>query len=366
MEEFLYIFDKLNIEIEEKKSFFKKENIFTDENITNNLINKLEPTENNVVLFSIANSPEEQDANNIIREYLYKLEPVDRKINFFDFGNVKQEIVAKQLKQALYYFFSESNASAKYIILCPNRKLLGDIIGSLPKSSLNITDINHSFDLYNTIKELTKQGKIQFYNLAGNLQFFYNINVNQNELNVEILRLGEIRNQMERLEPYLRESDMVINSLNAVSAAHSPSSSNPSPNGLSAYDFSYISFLTGICSRPKHLIYTGISENEYDTNHLSAQLIAQSIWLYLNTFTLAKDENPTRDKESSFFETIIHSNTKYNIELVFYHSTLTDRWWLHIPSTDMIVAISKQDYLACRQGDIPERLIKIIEKYTKL
>jgi len=95
----------------------------------------------------------------------------------------------------------------------------------------------------------------------------------------------------------------------------------------------------------------------------SAKLIAQSIWLYLNTFLYAVEENPYNDSEH--IEKIIHINENdTDLDVTFYHSTYTDRWWFEIPNTKITIAISKDDYLAVQKGRIPDRIIKILKKFV--
>jgi hypothetical protein len=357
-------FDKINGLNLKNDSFYDPSNIHISDKFDIEPVLKNSSASKSVVfLFSISTSPEELFASNLVRKELYALENMKSKFLFFDLGNLNIE--KEKIQPALDYIFSEIqenyNFDYKFLILSPSRKIIPGIISGIPENKITVSDINAKYDLSEAIENFYLEGKISFYNLISNLQFYYNKEVTPEPHFTNIMRLGEIKaeNYIPYIEPLFRDSKLAIFSADAVSAAFAPASSLKSINGLSAYVFSTLSFVTSLCGNIRYNIYTSFADYHSDSLNLTGKLFAQSLWLYLNNFTSAIQESPIDNEED--FEKLIHFYTDLNIELTFYRSKHTKRYWFKIPQRNAAVAVSEKEYTEITKGKAPDRILKILK-----
>jgi hypothetical protein len=172
----------------------------------------------------------------------------------------------------------------------------------------------------------------------------------------EAYRLGNVRVNIEEMEPVLRDSNLLNFSLNAVKYADAPGSVIASPNGFTGDEACQLSFFAGHSNRINAF---GL----YDLNPLNdpasvtAKLGAQISWYFLEGMANCIVEEPDITHEN-FTKYIIHHNQTH-LDLSFYKSTLTNRWWMEIANVktqrNIVLSCSESDYeMACRQ-EIPER-----------
>ncbi len=346
-------------------SFYVPENIHTSDKFgITKALQEWNGKDKVVFLFSVSLSEQEQVSNTLIRKELYALENIKRPFLFFDLGDLK--ISKEKAESALTYIFSEVHenfeADYKFVVLAPSRKLIPPIATAIPEKDIIVSDVNIRFDLEKETKQLNNSGKILFYNLLPVLQFYYNKEVHGNSDYVNIIRLGEIKNDTFLAEPYFRESRLAVYSADAVSAVFAPGSDMKSPNGLDAYQFSTFSYLAAICHSIRYNVYTAYNHPSDDPANLTGKLLAQSLWLYLNTFTTAEEEDPKIMSETDDFEKFIHYYTDFDSELIFYKSKKTGRMWFYVPGQDFFVAISEKEYLNITKGLVPDRIFKILKK----
>ena len=126
--------------------------------------------------------------------------------------------------------------------------------------------------------------------------------------------------------------------------------------------------------------YAGISEKitsvgiyemdpERDRDGVTAQLAAQMIWCFLDGYRSRTNDLPWLDrKRFTRFRIPLRSNEQ---ELVFYKSTVSDRWWMDVPyraeqearfERHHLVPCSYADYqMACRE-EVPDRWWRTFQK----
>lgn len=171
----------------------------------------------------------------------------------------------------------------------------------------------------------------------------------------EAHRLGNITADLRTIEPAMRNADIISVDMSCVQTRDL---------GL---ERGYVNGLTNreICTVAR---YAGISSNvqicgifEIPATDMAAQLVAEMIWYFYEGFNFRTKELPLVNDENY---------TKYivpieDIQLEFFKSNLTDRWWLkpggdkyaqpqnHIPPG--LIPCLEQEYEAAVQGVIPER-----------
>jgi formiminoglutamase len=108
-------------------------------------------------------------------------------------------------------------------------------------------------------------------------------------------------------------------------------------------------------------------EHEKDTNGQTPHLLAQMIWYFVDGYLNRYMESPEESKDD--FLKFITSQRHSNMNIVFYKSTRTDRWWMEIPVGDNaanthIMPCSYNDYLAATREEIPDRWLQAVKKFS--
>lgn len=175
-------------------------------------------------------------------------------------------------------------------------------------------------------------------------------------------RLGEITADITLVEPILRNAHIVSLDARAIRASEIGMSDNFSPNGFTGREICAIARYAGISDK---VSVFGIYEIENTVQ--SSQLIAQIIWYFIEGITYRKTEVPHVDN-ADFIKFTVPTDLD---ELVFHKSTISNRWWVTVPSifsshtksnTPALLPCTEKDYLdACNQ-QIPERWFKAYKK----
>ncbi len=175
-------------------------------------------------------------------------------------------------------------------------------------------------------------------------------------------RLGEIISDMTLAEPVLRNAHLVSVDMRAVKASEMGVTAHFSPNGFDGREICAIARYAGISDK---VSVFGVYEME--NTSLSAQLVSQIIWYFIEGISFRVQELPSSNDED-FSKFTVPTDTE---ELVFYKSHVTERWWVVVPSilsshtktnTTALLPCTQQDYLdACNQI-IPERWLKAYKK----
>ncbi len=324
-----------------------------------------------VFLFSTAKTEEDKKAVDSVRTALYDLDKTNKEIAFFDVGNIHSNLLTHdKLASSLKYFFEElygiwDKENLRFLILLPDRALLPDFLASIPEKLFNITDINPHFDLSDTVKMLTARGNLLIYNLIGAMQFYFNYELHNSQYNEIFVRFGDVKEDLySYFEPVARESMVVINSLDSVASAFAKGSCLRSANGFDAYSFSALSHIEALSPAVRFNFYTSFCNLNTDDSGSSASVLAQSLWLYLNTFHKAVRENPLEKPTPDHIEIIHQLNTDIDFDLTFYHSTFTGRWWIQIPGSAFVFSISELEYNSLKKGIVPDRILKLIKNFS--
>jgi hypothetical protein len=96
---------------------------------------------------------------------------------------------------------------------------------------------------------------------------------------------------------------------------------------------------------------------EHDREHITAKLLAQMIWYFIDGVHVLKNESPLEELDQ-FMEyqiTFTDNNT------LFIKSKKTNRWWMKLPNGNFIPC-SHKDYITACNNEIPERWMREVER----
>ncbi|MDR3188629.1 MAG: hypothetical protein LBT94_05540 [Prevotellaceae bacterium] len=181
----------------------------------------------------------------------------------------------------------------------------------------------------------------------------------------ELVRLGAVRESIARVEPLLRDADVLCAGVNAVRQCDAPAAVDPSPNGLYAEEVCQLLRLAAFSDKLK-ACYLGNFNLANDSQRQTAKLVAQLIWHLADGFAYRVSDNPTDAKTCRKLQIEMGGKDQ---QLVFYQSKITDRWWMSVPadkpSNAHIVPCERTDYEKALRLEIPDRWLWFYKKFAR-
>ncbi|WKZ66224.1 MAG: formimidoylglutamase [Flavobacteriales bacterium] len=181
-------------------------------------------------------------------------------------------------------------------------------------------------------------------------------------------RLGELRSNIADAEPVLRNADTLSVDMSAIRRSDAPGTTRPGPNGFHGEEVCQLMRYAGVSEKITSL---GIYEldPERDEEQVTAQLAAQMVWCFLDGFRSRTNDLPWLDrKRFTRFRIPIRGHEQ---ELVFYKSSVSDRWWMDVPykaeqearfERHHLVPCSYSDYQAACREEVPDRWWRTFQK----
>lgn len=184
----------------------------------------------------------------------------------------------------------------------------------------------------------------------------------------DVHRLGEIRSSMADAEPVLRNADTISIDMTSIRRSDAPGTSRPGPNGFHGEEVCQLMRYAGVSEKVSSLAIYELDPDR-DVDGTTAQLAAQMIWCFLDGFRSRTNDLPWMDrKRFTKFRVPIKGHEQ---ELVFFKSTVSDRWWMDVPyraeqearfERHHLVPCSLTDYqLACKE-EVPDRWWRTFQK----
>lgn len=324
--------------------------------------------------------PESEFNPNKVREFLYKLTDF-KSLPVLDLGNlIKGKKLADTYSciQQIVEYLNEINIVTIFIggsqekaipiskgVKIRTQKPEISFVDACIDQAPNSVDFNSTS--YLKTKELSSENLIK--SLIGFQSYFVPgiVSDDLKQLGYNLFRLGVIRNNLNIVEPILRDTDFLSFDCSAIRQADSPQSLFKSPNGLYAEEACQLINIGGLSDKIKFLHILGIN-TEIDYPNQSTHLLAQLVWHFLLGLANRKGDYPVNSIKN--YKKIYLKNEKLNHDLVFYKNDENKRFWVEIPSEKEkqpeIFSCSEADYVAACNSEIPERIWKRISNSMKI
>jgi arginase family enzyme len=306
-----------------------------------------------------------------IREAFYQSYYWHKEIKIADLGNVIQGEKPADTYAALLAVITELNELGKEIIILGGshditlqqylvHKQKGEIIDMAVLDMLADVESNSNLKYENHLLETltTTPNYIRNFSLLGFQSYYVNPNVIEtlDQFGFDCLRVGKAREKMNEIEPILRMSSVCSIDINAIRFSDAPANRTGSPNGFYGDEMCKITRYAGMSKQLTSLGIYGY-QPKYDTDNITAKLIAQMLWYYIDGMLFAAHES-NLDNHDGYLDYNI-SFTDQNI--LFKKSKKTNRWWMQLPE-GKFVPCTYEDYLQACNNEIPERWIREVER----
>jgi len=333
------------------------------------------PEERNTINKGCAGAP------NLVRNKLYQLTKIESSKKIADLGNLKTghkiEDAYYALRDVCYHLISNNilpviiggSQDLTYGIFLAYKKL------KLPANLVTIDsrlDIGKSKQIFNSYSYLTKiifekNKYLQNYINIGHQGYFISKNNFQllKKLYFESIRIGQVRQSFQNIEPIIRDSNLVSLDISSVKQSEAPGHAFPTPNGFYNEEICQLARYSGISDKLKSF---GIFEinPDFDNNNQTTHLAAQIIWLFIDGYINRYNENP--ELKSNKIKKFIVNLNKFDRDIVFYKSILSNRWWIEIPTIEnkiektKTIACSYDDYIKACNNEMPDIYLKAFQK----
>lgn len=315
-------------------------------------------------------------APNEVRKYLYALSAKEKQ-NIIDLGNIKQGNTINDTYFALSTIVEQlvKNNIIPIIIGGSQDLTYANFLGYQNlEQTVNIVSVDSKFDVgdadqaVNASNYLSKiilhQPNYLFnYSNIGYQSYF----VSKDEITLldklyfDATRLGRVQNNIEVIEPIIRNADMLSVDVSCIRQSEAPANSNTSPNGFYGEQACQIARYAGFSDKLTSVGFYEVNPTVQD-NGQTAHLVAQMIWYFIDGFNNRKNDFPIGSRKNYI---------KYNVnildsehELVFFKSPKSDRWWMDVPypkhekikyARHLLVPCNYSDYQTACDNEIPDK-----------
>jgi len=310
------------------------------------------------------------NAADAVRKQLYQLYFWHKDISIADVGNIKCGAAIADTYAAIKTVVRELLQLNKTVIIIGgshDNTLAQYYAHKDLKKAIEATIIDATIDLksdssvrsQNFLMEMltSEPNMIKHYNHIGFQSYFVHPRMleTMDKLHFDCYRLGKAKEQIDEMEPVLRNSNMVSFDIAAIKYSDAPAS-DCSPNGFSGEEACTLSRYAGLSPNLSSLGIYGY-DTKKDINDLTALQIAQMIWYFIDGKSRSKQETELSERQN-FNE---YHTAFAEVDTIFIQSKKTGRWWMELPNKKLI-ACSYNDYLFASNNEIPERWLRAQER----
>ncbi len=302
-------------------------------------------------------------APELIRKQFYSLFYWHENVKIVDIGNIKQGATYNDTLAALQTVIAEFTDLGKTIIILGGSQdltLAQYNVCKQAKQQVEITGVDSIIDLDmespfrsdNFLMELftSEPNYTKHYNHIGFQSYLVHPGMLQtlDKLKFDFYRVGHVKEDLEEMEPTIRNSNIFTFDISAIANAFAPSN-KITPNGFNGEEACTLMQYAGMSTQMKSVGIYGYNPTN-DTHELTAKQISHMLWYFIDGRYRGIKETPFTNKE--------HYNEFHiafgEIETQFLQSKKTNRWWMQLPDKTYIPC-SYKDYKTACNNDIPER-----------
>lgn len=309
-------------------------------------------------------------APDIIRSEFYQLYYWHPDIRLADVGNIRQGASLADTYAALKTVIRELTGIGKTVVVLGGSHDLTlsqyytyadkkHIIEATCVDALIDLDIHSLQRSENFLMEMLtgEPNYIHHYNHIGFQSYYVHPHMleTMDKLRFDCFRLGSVKDNIEEMEPVIRNSHLFTFDISALANAFAPAN-RISPNGFTGEEACILMRYAGLSHNVNTVGIYGYMP-ERDREQLTAKQISHMLWYLIDGKSRGRREAALSDRD--FF--IEYRTAFAEVETTFLQSKKTHRWWMQLPDNKYI-ACSYQDYLLASSNEIPERWLRAQER----
>jgi formiminoglutamase len=305
-----------------------------------------------------------------IREQFYQLYYWHNDIRLADVGNIRAGATLNDTYAALKTVLRELTAIGKTAVVLggshdltlaqyytySDKKHIVEATGVDALIDLDIHSLNRSDNFL--MEMLTGEPNyIHHYNHIGFQSYYVHPHMleTMDKLRFDCFRLGSVKDNIEEMEPVIRNSHLFTFDISAIANAFAPAN-HLSPNGFNGEEACILMRYAGLSHNVNTVGIYGYNPGK-DHGRLTARQISHMLWYLIDGKSKGRREAALSDRD--FF--VEYRTAFASVETTFLQSKKTQRWWMQLPDSKYI-ACSYQDYLLASSNEIPERWLRAQER----
>jgi formiminoglutamase len=187
------------------------------------------------------------------------------------------------------------------------------------------------------------------------------------KLYFEAFRVGQMRTNLQEMEPTIRNADMLSFDVTAIRSSDAPGNASAQPFGLTGEEACQICWYAGLTEKLSSAGFYEYNPSFDDAHKKTASVVATMIWYFIEGYYHRKNEQSFRSND--FLKYSVSMPVEPEV-LTFYKSKMSEKWWMEVPypngreryARNSIVPCSYTDYQTAIKGEIPERYISTLAK----
>ena len=305
-----------------------------------------------------------------IRKHLYQLHYWHTDVIIADIGNIKTGATLNDSYAAIKTVLAELFRMKKTVVILGGshditlaqyyayKELKQVIEATCIDATINLKGENPLRSENFLLEMLTGEPNlVKHYNHIGFQSYFVHPRMleTMDKLRFDCYRVGAARENLEEMEPVIRNTHLLSFDISAIKYSDSPASTE-SPNGFSGEEACILARFAGLSDKVNSFGIYGYQPQQ-DLYELTAKQISQMLWYFIDGKNRSKHEAAIEDRDN-FNE----YHTSFNeVESVFLQSKRTGRWWMQLPNKKFIPC-SYGDYVQASRNEIPERWLRAQER----
>ncbi|MET0638289.1 MAG: formimidoylglutamase [Chitinophagaceae bacterium] len=309
-------------------------------------------------------------AADTIRRQFYRLFYWHTDVRVADIGNVKTGSTFGDSYAALRMIVKELTTEGKTVIILGGSHdlTIGQYQAYADKRNLieaccvdAMIDLNIESPFANEnflLDMLTGEPNfIRHYNHIGFQSYFVHPRMleTMDKLRFDCFRVGHVKENIEEMEPVIRNSDLLSFDISSIASAYAPAN-KITPNGFNGEEACILLRYAGMSPTVSSIGIYGY-QPQHDVHNQTAIQISHMLWYLIDGRSRALREAGLHERES-FTE---YHTAFAEVDTTFLQSRRTGRWWMQMPDSKFI-ACSHKDYLLASSNEIPERWLRAQER----
>ncbi len=309
-------------------------------------------------------------APDMIRKEFYQLFYWHTDVKLADAGNIKPGASVGDTYAALKTVVSELTDIGKTVVILGGSHDLTlsqyyayadkkKVIEATCVDALIDLDIESPHRSNNFLMEMLtgEPNYIRHYNHIGFQSYYVHPHMleTMDKLRFDCFRVGTVKENIEEMEPVIRNSNLFSFDISAIAHAFAPANT-VSPNGFTGEEACTLMRYAGLSHNINTVGIYGYNAGK-DKDSLTAKQISHMLWYLVDGKSRGRRESDLEERDS-FTE---YHTAFAEVETTFLQSKKTNRWWMQLPDKKYI-ACSYKDYLLASSNEIPERWLRAQER----
>lgn len=315
-------------------------------------------------------SKEDNVSVDAVRREFYNLFHWHKEVKLADAGNIKPAASLQDTYAALKTVVSELSQHCKRVVIIGGSHDLtfaqynvyasaNKIIEAVCVDAVIDMRVESSLPAHNFLMPMltNEPNFIRHYNHIGFQSYFVHPDMLEtiDKLRFDCYRVGNVKENMEEMEPVIRNAALFSFDISAIQHAHAPAN-RLTPNGFTGEEACMLMQYAGMSPNVNTIGIYGYAQ-KHDRYDLTAKQISHMLWYLMDGILKGKSEAPLNDADNFNEFKIAFAE----LETTFLQSKKTGRWWMQLPD-DHFIACSHKDYILASQNEIPERWMRAVER----